>query len=296
MEKVLKLLTDEQKTEFLYLLENYEVGKEDYINVPYEGTSVQINDLNGMGLRVLKTIYNDVNDLRTNIPDFDLEEYLFRPRIGELVPERKADDPLVKYEPKGTVEHTMFDYVPSTFRGKLGECFGLLKSIEDNFGEAEQLSFTEIVNNSELPEEVKALCFSSSKLDVSDHLSPIDEFVSETNNEKGESLVYTLYKGEVDINGNKCPLTYVKCPDGTTNREFYLQVYNRIDNAKDAAACLVRYPKDMHEHIVAIYRQGDVYPVVFNIPNDTEEFKNKMGSEKIPLFGDEYFSKLVYES
>lgn len=270
--RVTDLLTPDQLESFNYIEENYEVDSRDFIIVDFDGTNLEINMLNGIGLRVLRTVFSNFKDAFTNISDLHFEEYLFM--------ERKGDN--------------MFEHISDPER--LGELYALRNYIAENIEKVQPLSFEEILQMNDVSEEWKALCFTSNELDVSSYLNEVDSFTSKTKNYKGVPITYTLFKGTVTIMGEEMPLTYVRTYDASTDRMFFLQVYNSITRAEDAAACLIRIPEAMHSHLTRLYRQGEKYIAEFDIDDSDPIFNQKMSTTPKYLTGKQYYDVLEYEA
>lgn len=272
LERITSRLKGEELEKFYDRMNNYQVDSQDNIQVDFSGTNLEINKLDGIGLRVLRTVFSNAQDLWNNVEDLHFEDNLLADRKGE----------------------TMFDYVEGPAR--LGEMYVLRNHIFDNIEKVTPLTFEEIVSLADVREEWKALCFTSNELDVSDHLEEVDTFTSKTKNHKGVPITYTLFKGTVATDSGEFPLTYVRTYDASTDRMFNLQVYNSITKAEDAAGCLVRIPKDMHEHLVALHRQGEKYIGEFDIDDDDPSFEQKMSSTPKYLGGKQYYDVLEFEA
>lgn len=271
--KVYQLLPEREKGKFVDVYNNYEVSSQDNIKINFNGTEVSLDNLDGIGMRALATVYNSAHDVIRNVPDLDLEDHLFRPRKGDNM-----------YE--STTEETRY---------LLAEQYKLRAFVLENVEKVTSLTFAEIIQ-SQLPEEIKAWCFTSNKLDVSNHLEEADSYVSTTNNHAKKKIVYKLFKGEVDVAGEKMPVTFVQTYDASTDRMFSLQTYNKITSAKDAAASLIRLPKEMIPHLTSFMRQGEKYLVEYNLPETSPEFAEKMKSERTYLTGEKYWETLEFES
>lgn len=278
MEEILKMLNEQERREFMDAYNNYELTEKDSINIEFESTNICIDNLIGDGMRFIKTIYPDFRDFVRNTPEYRLEEILF-----------------VERKDQSGNKDTMFDNQNSEDRWKFGECYKLLHYIRDNHSSATPFDFVDIVSMTGVNEELISMCLSANNLNVEEHLDKVDTYVSKVKNAKGEPVVYRLYKGTVNIEGRQEEIAYVVTWDATTDRRFSLQVYNSIDNAKDAAACLVRVPVELHDHIVSIRRQGEKYLFEYNLPRESKEFKDKFNSEYKYIDGNKYFNLLKYE-
>lgn len=269
--EVLRKMKKEEQVEFQKVYDKYIVTDKDSINIEFDGTTVPITNLDSIGLRVLRTLFNNTKDLMLNVPDLNFENYLFMKRKGE----------------------NMFFYA---HKPNLASLYKLRDYILDNFEKSKPLTFKDIAEDEILNEEVKAICFSSNNLNISEYLQKVDTYVSKVNNYKDKPIVYDLFKGEITIGRIDVPVTYVRTYDASTDRMFHLQVYNVIEKAIDAPACLVRIREKLKPHLVSILRQGEEYIFEYDISENTKEFKEKSKSKRVYLSGEEYFKFLKYET
>lgn len=272
MKRVTSLLSEDQLEKFNDRLNGYKVDQRDNIVVNFGGTDLEINHLNGIGMRVLRTVYANFKDIWNNVDDLHFEDHLFLERKGK----------------------NMFEHVDEPER--IGELYALRNYIFEHIEKVQPLTFGEILEMNDVNEEWKALCFTSNELNVSDYLDEVDNFTSKTKNHKGVPITYTLFKGSIELNGEAYPLTYVRTYDASTDRMFFLQVYNSITKAKDAAASLIRIPEELHSHLTGLYRQGEKYIAEFDIEETDPVFQEKMSTVPRFLSGKQYYDVLKYEA
>ena len=248
------------------------------INIVHMGTVVRV-ELETVGLRTLKYLYNTFDNLVAEVEDFNvpklitLTDYEGTPRIDYF---RKQEDPMDL--------------------AALMLTFGTFVFTEQAWDSLQDITIDEAMNTSIIPNlELRALILSTPFMadQLRDHLTKVDTYV-DTRDEENPS-VYSLYKSEPGFLDVEDPIYYISCICPSTGRSFMLGC-DKHETAKDAIASLLMVPQDLVPHIDKISRQGEIFIVTCDIDVESDEFKKKLKAERVGLKGDLYFSKLVYES
>jgi len=138
--------------------------------------------------------------------------------------------------------------------------------------------------------EQRAMCLATPS--IARQLDRVLKQVGETYVNPTDNGTYTLFKGKLE----NTEVTYVRCFCPSTDRMFMLSCENKYTDAKNAIASLCMIPKDVKDDVEYISRQGEVFLTTFKCDTESKEFKDKLKSTPVSLTGEEYFSKLVYES
>lgn len=231
-------------------------------------------------LRLLKTVYKDFNALVETENDFN---------VPYLLTLKDQDD----------------NYRIDFFHGKedgleivtLCLNFGAFIFVEQAWDYVTKFNVEDVMDQRIITnQEQRALCLSLPEMaaELRNYLNKIDTYV-DTRDEENPS-VYTLYQSEENFLGLDTAVSYISCVCPSTGRSFMLSCENKHTNAKDAIASLLMIPERLVPHIDQISRQGEIFVVTFDIEVESQEFKDKLTSERVGLPGELYFSKLVYES
>ena len=249
------------------------------VSVPWEGTNLTV-ELNEVGMRVLKTCFGTWENFNSNVEDYNIP-YLFT---------------LLDHENKPRV-----DFFHAQEGGMeistLALTFGSYIFCEQVWPVLDTLTATEVLDQKLIQnQEQRGMCLTipAVALGLKKILKKIDTYVDKR--DENNVSVYSLFTSEKGFLGLAEPCAYVACTCPSTGREFMLSCKNEYKNAKDAVASLLMIPKDLIGNVTQVSRQGEVFMTLFDIPTESKEFKEKIKSERVPVKGDWYFEKLVYES
>lgn len=254
------------------------------ISVPYNGTSVTVN-MNENGIRLCKTIYGTTQNFLKEVEDADVFKLL---NIKDENGQHRID--------------SFMEFDGQELK-VLCFCPGALIFIEQMWDLVDTLTLKEATDSQIVTTtEQRAMLYQVPKIaqQLWQVLKQVGEtFVSSVPHaqiERKEPYVnaYTLFKGEIE--GQK--VTYVRCYCPSSDRTFMLPCDNKATNPRDAVGSLCHIPSEVIQDIHSMSRQGEVYVATYKDGVDTNsaEFKKRLRSIPRPLTGDEYFSKLVYES
>lgn len=241
------------------------------VEVPFENTFIKMDFKKEESFKVIKTVFGSASA-------FESANINFRPaEILTLIDENG---------------NKRIDYLSKEELLEIVQLFAVKYYIWEKIDNAKLLEFEDILSNDNMAEEVKGLCFSTNNLDLSKVLEKVDTYVSDIENHKKQPIVYDLFKGTVMDQ----KVSYVRTFDASTDRMFFLAVPNTITKAIDAPACLVKVPEKLKKHIKEIRRQGEKYTVTWDVEVGSDKFNKLYDSKLVPLDGETYFSKLVYEA
>ena len=245
-----------------------------FINIPFEGTSVRLRLNHDFEIRALGTIYTSWEDCYKNNP----HACVFKNSIS------KVDDkgfPLINY----VKEEDLFDVL------RIIKLSYWVQDLLDAY--IRPLGVEEILKEPRISNELKSILYSLPNVNLTNLLSKVDTYIHEATYNGGLNKgVNDLFKGVVM--GEK--ITVLRTYDTSNDRQFCLPVSNNIKRAIDAAPSLLRIPKLLIPHVKEIRRQGEKFPIIYNIPQNSVEYKKKASSKLSPIGTSVYWSKMVSES
>lgn len=244
------------------------------VSVPYQGTNITVQ-MNEEGIRTCKTVFGTFEEFVAQCEDV---------RVFDLLAIKDDDG---KYRIDSFQE----------FEGKemqvLFFCVGGYYFIKQMWELVDPYTLDEVMDTQKVvTTEQRAMCLATPA--IARQLDRVLKQVGETYVNPTDNGTYTLFKGKLE----NTDVTYVRCFCPSTDRMFMLSCENKYTDAKNAIASLCMIPKDVKDEVQFISRQGEVFLTTFKDGCDTEskEFKEKLKSTPVSLTGEEYFSKLVYES
>lgn len=242
------------------------------VSVPFNGTNITVK-MDEEGVRTCKTVFGSFEDFTAACEDVRVFELL---AIKDSNGKHRID---AFQEFEGKEMQVLFFTV------------GAYYFIEQMWELVDEYTIDEVMDTQKVvTTEQRAMCLAVPK--IARQLDKKLKQHGETYVEPRDNGTYTLFKGKLE----GTDVTYVRCFCPSTDRIFMLSCENKYDNPKEAIASLCMIPKDVVGDIETISRQGEIFLATFCCDTETDEFKQKLKSTPVSLTGEQYFSKLVYES
>jgi hypothetical protein len=266
-------------------------GSNGNYTIEVNNSRVQV-PFNVFGVRFTKTIFgnldNALNDPRS-INDFNIRDILAS-FPSDCEGKNKVTFCLDKFGRQELLGmfavYGMFIFVKQAL-----ECVEPL-SAEEMFGQKYRSSAYELNN-----EHIACwLSVPSLAIQIKPKLELVDTYIDKRDANKHK--MYRLYKTNKEFTtalGLDDNVSYVNCFCPSTEREFLLPCATN-KSAKEAVASLMMVPKGLIPHIKEFARQGEIYPVCWDLDVESDEFKRLAATERVAMTGDDYFGKLTFES